>query len=59
MDFLHPKSYRILVADDEQAILDVYRKIFTPAQNPSIIDSGMEELENKLFGEKADDKHLL
>ncbi|UCF93251.1 MAG: hypothetical protein JSW39_03570 [Desulfobacterales bacterium] len=52
----HPNPLRVLAADDEQAILGVYRQVFAPTKNPSEIDRGMETLEDKLFGTKVDGK---
>jgi DNA-binding NarL/FixJ family response regulator len=43
---------RILVVDDEQAILDSYQQVLFPERNPLGSEPEMEALVAKLFGEK-------
>jgi signal transduction histidine kinase len=45
-------SFRILVADDEQAVLDAYRTVVEDINPPFARRSTIEDLEAKLFGEK-------
>jgi signal transduction histidine kinase len=45
-------SFRILVADDEQAVLDAYRTVIDDINPPFERRSTIEDLEAKLFGEK-------
>ena len=45
-------TFRILVADDEQAVLDAYRTVVEDINPPFARRSTIEDLEAKLFGEK-------
>jgi len=45
-------SFRILVADDEQGIIDAYRTVIEDINPPFARRSTIEDLEAKLFGEK-------
>ena len=45
-------SFRILVADDEQAVLDAYRTVIDDINPPFARRSTIEDLEAKLFGKK-------
>ena len=51
MSASQPNQVRILVADDEQAILELYLKVFSSEKNDQEIVIEMEALEDKLFGE--------
>jgi diguanylate cyclase (GGDEF)-like protein/PAS domain S-box-containing protein len=50
-----PETLRILVADDEQTILDLYQAVLSSQKKQQQIVAEMEELETKLFGEKEPD----
>src|SRR5690242_19231263 len=43
-------SFRVLVADDEQAVLDAYRTVIEDINPPFARRSTIEDLEAKLFG---------
>ena len=45
-------SFRVIVADDEQAVLDAYRTVIEDINPPFARRSTIEDLEAKLFGEK-------
>jgi signal transduction histidine kinase len=45
-------SFRILVADDEQAVLDAYRTVIEDINPPFAQRSTIEDLEAKLFGQE-------
>jgi signal transduction histidine kinase len=45
-------SFRILVADDEQGVIDAYRTVIEDINPPFARRSTIEDLEAKLFGEK-------
>ena len=44
-------GFRVLVADDEQAVLDAYRTVIEDINPPFARRSTIEDLESKLFGE--------
>src|SRR5690348_11959019 len=44
--------FRVIVADDEQAVLDAYRTVIEDINPPFARRSTIEDLEAKLFGEK-------
>lgn len=52
MKEVEPNLLRILVVDDEQAILDSYQQVLCPERNPLGSEPEMEALAAKLFGEK-------
>ncbi|HOW69419.1 MAG TPA: response regulator [Phycisphaerae bacterium] len=47
-----PQAARILVADDETLILDLYRRILGPGRSVKPAASEMDDLATKLFGEQ-------
>jgi signal transduction histidine kinase len=47
------EAYRILVADDERAVLDAYRTVLDDINPPSGKGSAIESLEAKLFGRQS------
>ena len=52
MKQVEPDLLRILVVDDEQAILDSYQQVLFPERNPLGSEPEMQALAAKLFGEK-------
>jgi response regulator RpfG family c-di-GMP phosphodiesterase len=50
---IRPARDRVLFVDDEQAVLDLYRSIFSTAGEPDRIEAKMREIERRLLGEDA------
>jgi len=50
------KPVKILVADDEQSILELYEQVLSPERTHQMGYSEMEELEDDLFGKNISKK---